>query len=233
MTHAPAQAIGLDIHSLLKCVFTACVVALSCLMPSSIAWAQELDFNAAPSPHLPPVQHVQNRALRVAGMTLQVPSFTRMRMSNLIPTVELNLGWAQRADDESRYREDLNRLDEGALARDFIRQDTHQTQDHTRTVRVRLKFDLSKLIFDPRELQWTRLRTQQHALRAKMMRDVATLYWRRRHHELELAFAPKDDVEMRIKHHIQVQLHTAQLDALTGGWFSKSLAQRARKGGTP
>ena len=202
-------------------------------LPTNTVYAQSIETLTSRPAHLPPIHRVQNHALRAAGLTLHATPLARMRLSNLVPTVELDLGWGRRDDEESRYREDINRLGEGALSRDFIRQDAHRTQDHTRTIRVRLKLDLSRVIFDPRELQWTRLRAQRNALRADLMREVATLYWRRRHHELEFAITPSHDIELRIKHHVQMQLCSAQLDALTRGWFSRAVAQRARKGGTP
>lgn len=196
-----------------------------CPMTASAQDLGDLLKHLSPAPDIQRVQHhalLHHRLLKLDDPRL------RMRLSNLIPQVDLELGWITQLDQERRYREDLNRLDGGSMHRDFIRQDALTTEDTRRTVRVRLRLDLGKLVFDPREVQWRRHQRMHHQARQQLLRTVNHVYWQRKKHQLQLLLVDKDDLEQVVHHHIQVQFLTAQLNGLTGGWFGRQLRRRAK-----
>jgi hypothetical protein len=49
---------------------------------------------------------------------------------------------------------------------------------------------------------------------------VTALYYRRRGGQLELLWSPPETIEERLKRELSLQELTAQLDVLTGGWWS-------------
>ena len=206
-------------------------------LPSSILWLllmfwplsataqslQNLLKHISPSP---PIEHVQHHALKSNHLHHFEDVRWRMRLSHVVPRLDLSLSWTHDLDKENRYREDLNRIEDGPFQRDFIRQDALQNQDTSRTIRLRARLDLGKLIFDPKEQQWQRAHRQHHVAKQRLLQHVSTLYWARQKHQLHLVLLDKDDIEQIIQHHIQIQLITSQLDGLTNGWFSKSLKKQ-------
>ncbi len=60
-------------------------------------------------------------------------------------------------------------------------------------------------------------------LRDDILDEVTSYYYERRRLQIELLEAPPSNMRSRIKKDLRVQELTANLDALTGGYFSSSV----------
>ena len=92
---------------------------------------------------------------------------------------------------------------------------------------VALSWDLRDAVFNPDSVQVYGLVGVQRDI----MLEVTRTYFARRQLLLRLQYGPSEDPVAREATALRVEEFTAQLDVLTGGWFSRSIAVRARAAG--
>jgi hypothetical protein len=109
--------------------------------------------------------------------------------------------------------------------RDTSWQDSQPEVGHGTTLELRATWRLDRLVFDGRELQVAAIEAARRRERRRLATRVIRAYftWRR---ASDAALAA---VDVRVA--TRLAEATAELDALTEGWFSAELA-RARRGGT-
>lgn len=199
----------------------ALVIVIVLIAPTSaLAQPQTLEALMEQLEPCPAFEQVLSQAIRAQGYQDQGELMgRRARLSNLLPRVELELGADRDTQRQDRYREDFNRGVDYPFMRDFMRQDVDERSASGQSIKVKLRFELGKLIYDPQELATRRLFAQERKARGQLIELVAQLYWRRRHHQLERLLLPVDDLEGRLHHTIEIELMGAQLNGLTRGWF--------------
>jgi hypothetical protein len=108
-------------------------------------------------------------------------------------------------------------------ARDTSWQDDHAEVGHGTSLEVRATWRLDRLLFDSHELQVASIEAARRRERRRLATRVIRSYfaWRR---AAGVAFDPDDD---RVT--VRVAEATAELDALTDGWFSDEVS-RLRSG---
>jgi competence protein ComEA len=94
---------------------------------------------------------------------------------------------------------------------------------------VAARWDLDRLVFEPEEMIIARESVRTAALRDRVLEDVTRRYFERRRVEVELFLAPPTDLGERIKIELRIDELAADLDALTGGFFSQHLASGASR----
>jgi competence ComEA-like helix-hairpin-helix protein len=163
----------------------------------------------------PSIRDVQEAATRFAEVHPEVISSWRSR-SRLAA-----LGPSLRA--EYRYvGQDNTRLKTGGDTAD-----TKQTDlgiEHRPLVRA--QWDLDRLVFNPDELRVSNEVTDLVRLRESVLDQVTKVYYERRRLQVDLDLTPPKDIAGRVRKELRLQELAADLDALTGGFFSKKLAER-------
>lgn len=179
------------------------------------------------------IHQLQRAALSYHGLSdvSHHRAIRRARLSNLVPRLELRSTWQRQLDDQIDYREDQVFDELGAAARDTARNDLSTGRAARDTYGVQLQFDLGGLIFDRRELDLARLSDQRQEDRRKVLAQVNRVYFDLRRHERELELLPEDDLEERLVHEVEAARCEADLDALTGGWYSRHRREAPRQGG--
>mgnify|MGYP000477339406 CR=1 FL=1 len=84
-------------------------------------------------------------------------------------------------------------------------------------------WDLDRLIFNRDELGIARETVRLSNLRDRVLDQVTRRYFERRRLQVDLELSPSTDLADRVRKELRIQELTADIDALTGGWFSKSL----------
>ncbi|MEM1348248.1 MAG: hypothetical protein AAGI01_06830 [Myxococcota bacterium] len=171
----------------------------------------------------PQVGEVQRMALayhRLDG-ALDVWS-RRARWSGAAPDLEVRTTWQHTDGDTLEYREDQVRGDTGLMLRDFVQNDLEQARQRRRITIVRARVELGRLVFEPREIQAAREASRRRLDRDRLLVRVAQVYHARRADQVRYALTPEEDVESRVLLLVEIQEHTATLDALTGGRFSRA-----------
>lgn len=180
--------------------------------------------------HEPDIAVVQEKVLEFRQ--LQGPSMDRWtrrsRLAGAIPTIQGQASWLDQRDQRNRYRENIRADDEGLYERDSAQ---HLLYDDLRLraiYSIRLNFDLSQLLFSSSELAIQREIRNRWAMVDSLVEEVTRLYFARRKQQIYLLAFPDQDLEERIERQLQVEAATAQIDALTGGWFRRQLSEAHR-----
>lgn len=89
--------------------------------------------------------------------------------------------------------------------------------------KVRAEWELSGLVYNSDTLNVYKQMGSVSKDRDRLLRDVTKIYFARRKQQVAIEMDSSADVMTRLQQELQLQELTAQLDALTGGWFSKQL----------
>lgn len=88
---------------------------------------------------------------------------------------------------------------------------------------LRLEWDLTRIVFNRDGIAAARQIERIVNTREDILTTVNKLYFARRQLQVEMALEPPTSVDKAVKSQLRIQGLTADLDALTGGWFSKRL----------
>lgn len=88
---------------------------------------------------------------------------------------------------------------------------------------LRADWDLTRLVFNRDAITASRQIERIVNQREDILTTVNKLYFARRQLQVELELEPPNSVERAVKSQLRIDALTADLDALTGGWFSKQL----------
>lgn len=90
------------------------------------------------------------------------------------------------------------------------------------------RWDLDRLLFDRNEMAASRELVRLASLRDRILDEATRRYFERRRLQVDMELNPPRDLPTRVRKELRVQELTADLDSLTGGWFSKKLEDAGR-----
>ncbi len=90
-------------------------------------------------------------------------------------------------------------------------------------IEVRADWDLTRLVFNRDGITASRQIERLVNQREDILTTVNKLFFARRQLQVELELEPPTSVERAVKSQLRIDALTADLDALTGGWFSKQI----------
>ncbi|MCG8422842.1 MAG: hypothetical protein MJE77_33440 [Proteobacteria bacterium] len=162
----------------------------------------------------PGLAEVRRAALHHAGLADRPElSWTgRARLSALLPvlTVQINRG--------SGYDRDLSRSSSGTERLDV-------GSDRDISVAAKAVWNLDRLLFSDAELRAVKAAQQQYEERIQLLARVTSLYFQRRKLQITALWSPPGDPARAALQKLAIHELTAQLNALTGGYFAKALAE--------
>lgn len=88
---------------------------------------------------------------------------------------------------------------------------------------LRADWDLTRIVFNRDGINAARQVERLVNQREDILTTVNKLFFARRQLQVELELEPPSSVERAVKSQLRIDALTADLDALTGGWFSKQL----------
>ncbi len=214
----PQHSLGLPIAALWLCAAAAIAHADPNL-------SDEVRKAMAYFDHEPTAQATQRAAIMHARMDTQALDNwgQRARWAYVAPEA-LDGFWQleHHSDDDFSTREDL---DKG-----FNVEETTTTFDDDQGERWRAgvgaRWDLSKIVFNPDELDVATTATRQARLRQLILEQVTQVYFQRRRLQLKRLLVPPMQRLDAVAIELEIEALTAELDALTGGWFSASIKPR-------
>lgn len=163
----------------------------------------------------PAVRDVQEKAMRYAEVHPEVISSWRKRSAWAAVLPELRAEYR-------RVNRDLTRTTIQRPSADKL-----QTDDRLEDLVLgRATWDLRDLVFSPDELKVSKEAEDLVKLREDVLDQVTKLYYERRRLQVDLDLAPPKDLAGRVRKELRLQELTADIDALTGGWFSEQLSAR-------
>ncbi len=165
----------------------------------------------------PDVRAVQEAAVRFARANPEVYDgwLSSARWANLLPH-QLRGKIVRLTRDETDVRVTLGT---------DVRVDLVTFDEHVR-YEGQVEWDLSRLVFNTDQLRVASETTKLTEHATDVMTTVNKLYFARRELQLELTLNPPNDVRNALRIELRIASLTADLDALTGGWFSQQLGPR-------
>lgn len=91
---------------------------------------------------------------------------------------------------------------------------------------VRAEWDLTRLVFNRDGIAATRQIERLVNQREDILTTVNKLYYARRQLQVEMEMTPPNTVDKALRSQLRIDGLTADLDALTGGWFSQEVERR-------
>ncbi|OIP42566.1 MAG: hypothetical protein AUK47_04205 [Deltaproteobacteria bacterium CG2_30_63_29] len=197
------------------------MAALALLFPS-VAFAQSADQILASFDDEPTVLEVQAAALTYSGLDPdRVEGWnTRANLANLLPE---RASYTIRYQDQDRTMEQLTD-DYNEAGTTLGAQDRRELRTQTETRHEgRVEWDFSKLIFNPEVLRVAREVGSQTKLREDVLTTVTKIFYERRRAQIDIIMNPPSDAADKLRKELRVQELTADIDAMTGSWFSSEL----------
>lgn len=142
----------------------------------------------------------------------------RSRTAALLPVFRTRFDYE--VDDDVRVRTNTEATEAIVETRD---------NDVGYELQVQGTWGLDRLVFDSQELAVAREGVRLANLRDRVLDEATRRYYERRRLQVDLELSPPRDLADRIRKELRVQELTADLDSITGGWFSKKLEAAGRE----
>ncbi len=170
----------------------------------------------------PSVTATMDAALEYAGITTDrlESLYTRAQASRALPK-KVYYEYTYRDRDTDRPQDKIEQGADGKVTKDTLT--TYEESQAYGQHKVRAEWELSGLVYNSDTLNVYKQMGSAAKDRDRLLRDVAKVYYARRKQQIAMDTDPGVDVMTRLQQELQLQELTAQLDALTGGWFSKQL----------
>lgn len=169
----------------------------------------------------PTINEVQQAALTYSAMhPEQYESMrTRSRFAAVLPELRLRVT-KDEGDDQKQYQ----RYSETNAAAEPL-SDTSTTNENLE-LQGEVKWRLNELVFNKYETSVVKEHRQVAKERQRILQSVTQVYFERRRAQVDMLLAPPGDAAGRTLAELKVAELTAELDGMTGGAFSRMVAER-------
>ena len=208
-----------------KPIMIASVLLLSFVFAAT-ASAQSAEEVLARFDYEPTVLEVQRVVMFYAGLDPDRIEgwYTRANVAAILP---------ERVTYQSRYRDqdysNIRTRDDINPANKDVSLGFQETIDDRNTKAMqhdaRVQWDFSEIIFNPDVLRAAREAGRMAKQRDDALTTATKIYYERRRAQIDMVLNPPANTADRLRQELRIQELTANLDALTGGWFSGALRQ--------
>lgn len=167
----------------------------------------------------PSVREVQEAAMSYALVSDNVLNgYQRSaKWTKLLPRTRFQY----REDRDDNTGVDVNEIGERDLSLDDQKNTNYQMQ---------FEWRLDEMLMGPTRIQTIRETSRLVQLRDDILDEATKLYFDRRRVQIDLAMNPPGDAKARVAKDLRLDELTANLDALTGGWFTQRVKAGAQRG---
>jgi hypothetical protein len=188
------------------------------------AVAQEEQEIMARFAHEPTIEETQAAAVEYVGLTADRLEglYSRAGGSNGLPKLlEYQLEYEDK--DHDRPQKVYTYDDPASEAYTSLKDTDYKYHQNTLKHRVRAQWDLSRVVYNPDQLRVVSQMNSATKTRDSLLKAVTKTYFARRKLQIDLMLNPPSDIAEKLEMDLRLQEMTAQLDAQTGGWFSKNI----------
>ena len=207
----------------MKRFFSICLAAALLAVPLS-ASAQSAQEVMARFSHEPTIDETLNAAFEYAGLNGDrlESMYTRAGAANALPKV---------LSYELTYKDQDKDRPQGVMTFEDGKDDEWKSYKATEYKesqvylqhKVKAQWDLSKVVYNSDQTRVVSAMTSSVEKREKLQKSISKAYFARRKLQIDMLLNPPDSTEEILKKQLQIDEHTATLNALTGGWFVKNL----------
>jgi hypothetical protein len=209
------------------CLIGIGMMALCWGVPSAMAQVN-IDQEIAKLKLEPNVRAVQEAALRYFRVNGEQVSSMRTRASwkAVVPVAEVSGGFARSTIDEDTFNfevfNDETLYSKGLTQVPWV---VKGSGGDAFEIRGKLTWNLPRLIFNAEELDVASLA----GLMEGLLKEATRLYFMRRRLQVDLILTPPTDQATYLSKQLRMEELTGLIDAMTGGWFQRSLTRKNRK----
>lgn len=208
----------------MKRFFSLCLAAALFAVPVSYASAQSAQEIMNQFNHEPSVEATMDAAVEYAGLSKDRLEglYKRAGGANALP-MKLSYEFQTRDRDTDKPQHVYTYGAEGSETYDSDKfTKTHEDQVYTQH-KVQAQWNLSKLVYNSEQKGVASLMTSASIRRDKLLKDVTKVYFARRKLQIDGVMNPPTDIASKLDSDLKIQELTANLDAMTGGWFSAQI----------
>ena len=169
--------------------------------------------------HEPTVQELQIVAMRYAEVHPEkIMEWRRQAaLKPWVPSLGIGQDWGrdQNVDIDRGGTADPDKFIEGPAEKD-------------KSFSVNLNWDLSEIIWNPDQASIDNRSKLMVQLREDLLNQLTNLYFARRRLQIETALSRQTEVTAAVERQLQIDEYAAGIDALTGGYLSKKIAETAK-----
>ena len=178
--------------------------------------------------HEPTVQQVQEEALSYARAHPGLIDSWRIRarMRGAAPEVRVVATYTPSRDVQWLRSQTSDPLDDYIPPPASPTSPRRDTLDQRATLGAQATWRLGRLIFDEEEPRVNREAVRLSKHMDQVLDDVTRRYFERRRLQVEMEMNPPADINDRVRKEIRLQELTADLDGMTGGYFSQKIKQK-------
>ena len=167
----------------------------------------------------PSVREVQEAAMRYALVSDNVLNGyqSSAKWTKLLPRTRV------------RYREDVD--DDTTVSVNEVGERDLSLDDNQNTnYEMQLEWRFDEMLMGPTRIQAIRETSRLVQLRDDILDEATKVYFDRRRVQVDLAMNPPSDAKARATKDLRMEELTANLDALTGGWFTQRVKAGSQRG---
>lgn len=167
----------------------------------------------------PSIREVQEAAMSYALVADNVLNGyqTSAKWTKLLPRTRVRY----REDKDDNTGVDVNEVGERDLSLDDQRNTNYEMQ---------LEWRFDEMLMGPTRIQAIRETSRLVQLRDDILDEATKLYFDRRRVQVDIAMNPPGDPKARVAKELRLEELTANLDGLTGGWFTQRVKAGAQRG---
>ena len=169
--------------------------------------------------HEPSIREVQEAAMRYALVNDDVLNGyqTSAKWTKLLPRTRV------------RYREDID--DDTTVSVNEVGERDLTLDDNENTnYEMQLEWRFDEMLMGPTRIQAIRETSRLVQLRDDILDEATKVFFDRRRVQVDIAMNPPGDPKARAAKDLRLEELTANLDALTGGWFTQRVKAGAQRG---
>ena len=187
--------------------------------PASDNTKQQVTQLLAQFDHEPSVIEVQRAAARYARVNPDAYDswVGAANWANVLPEEVRGRLWHL-----SRDEKDVRTTTSSGSVSDLVADDAHLRLE------LEVTWDFSRMIFNPDKIKASKEISNIVELREEILTTVNKLYFARRELQVNQLLNATTDVKKALRAQLQIEGLGADLDALTGGWFSRQLVKANR-----
>ena len=208
----------------MKHFISVCLAVMFAAVPMTAMAQNDVESIMAQFKNEPTIEATQQAAMDYAGLSSDrlEGMYRRSGASRALPKI-LSYEWTYR--DQNRDQPQVQTTYAGNNDQAWTQLKTTEYEQNTDYMqhKVKAQWDLSGLVYNSEQLRVVSQMNSAAKTRDSVLRNVTKVYYQRRKAQIDMITNPPKDVTAMLNAELKIQEFTAELDAVTGGWFSKNL----------
>lgn len=209
----------------MKRFLSLCLAAAFLAAPISIASAQSAQEIMNKFSHEPSIEATMEAAVEYAGLSMDRLEglYKRAGGAYALPSnIYYDFTERDRTTDRPQHVYTYGGENEPRAYSSDKYTKYEEEQDYQQH-KVHAQWNLSKLVYNSEQKNVVSLMASASSRRDKLLKDVTKVYFARRKLQIDATLNPPADIAAKLDSDLKIQEMTANLDAMTGGWFSEQL----------